>query len=188
MGFPDIPVGQESTCNAGDPPWFNSWVGKILWKGEWLPTPVFLGFPCGSAGKESACSVGDLGLISGLGGSPGEGKGYPLQYSGLEKSTDCIVPWGRKESDTTGRLSLSHCLLHSSFWYNRSKALQQTRKTWKLFYVHSRGMKCSLNKGLTVSSEHDCLHQVISALVGKMGVYESYDIDILMLMEHDSLI
>ena len=105
----------ESTCNAGDPPWFNSWVGKILWKREWLPTPVFLGFPCGSAGKESACSVGDLGLISGLGGSPGEGKGYPLQYSGLEKSTDCIVPWGRKESDTTGRLSLSHCLLHSSF-------------------------------------------------------------------------
>ena len=47
-------------------------------------TPVFLGFPCGSAGKESACNAGDLGSISGLGGSPGEGKGYPLQYSGLE--------------------------------------------------------------------------------------------------------
>ena len=40
-------------------------------------------FPCGSAGKESACNVGDLGLIPGLGRSPGEGKGYPLQYSGL---------------------------------------------------------------------------------------------------------
>ena len=38
-----------------------------------------LGLPCGSAGKESACSVGDLGLIPGLGRSPGEGKGYPLQ-------------------------------------------------------------------------------------------------------------
>ena len=54
-------------------------------------TPVFLGFPCDSAGKESSCSVGDLGSISGLGRSPGEGKGYPLQYLGLENSMDCIV-------------------------------------------------------------------------------------------------
>ena len=44
-----------------------------------------------SAGKEPACNAGDLGLIPGLGRSPGEGKGYPLQYSGLEKSMDCIV-------------------------------------------------------------------------------------------------
>ena len=50
-----------------------------------------MGLPCGSAGIESACNVGDLGLISGLGRSPGEGKGYPLQYSGLENSMDCIV-------------------------------------------------------------------------------------------------
>ena len=46
---------------------------------------------CGSAGKESACNVGDLGLVPALGRSPGEGKGYPLQYSGLENSVDCIV-------------------------------------------------------------------------------------------------
>ena len=53
---------------------------------------VYQGFPpCGSAGKESTCNVGDLGSISGLGRSPGEGKGYPLQYSGLENSTDYIV-------------------------------------------------------------------------------------------------
>ena len=56
-----------------------------------LPTPVFLGFPWVSAGKESACNVGDLGSISGLGRSPGERKGYPLQYSGLENSMNCIV-------------------------------------------------------------------------------------------------
>jgi len=56
-----------------------------------LPTPVFLGLPAGSAGKESACNVGDLGLIPGLGRAPGEGNGYPLQYSGLENSMDCIV-------------------------------------------------------------------------------------------------
>ena len=56
-----------------------------------LPTPVFLGFPDGSAGKESTCNAGDLGSIPGLGRSPGEGEGYPLQYSGLENSMDCIV-------------------------------------------------------------------------------------------------
>ena len=50
-----------------------------------------VGFPGGSAGKESACNVGDPGLIPGLGRSPGEEKGYPLQYSGLENSMDCIV-------------------------------------------------------------------------------------------------
>ena len=50
-----------------------------------------LGYPCGSAGKESACNEGDLGSIPRLGRSSGEGKGYPLQYSGLENSKDCIV-------------------------------------------------------------------------------------------------
>ena len=53
--------------------------------------PVFLDFSYGSAGKEFACNVGDVGLIPGLGRSPGEGKGYPLQYYGLENSMDCIV-------------------------------------------------------------------------------------------------
>ena len=49
------------------------------------------GFPGSSAGKESASSTGDLGLIPGLGRSPGERSGYPLQYSGLENSMDCVV-------------------------------------------------------------------------------------------------
>ena len=47
-----------------------------------------LGLPCDSAGEESTCNVGDLGSIPGLGRSLGEGKGYPLQYSGLENSMD----------------------------------------------------------------------------------------------------
>ena len=64
---------------------------KICWRRDRLPTPVFLGFSGGSAGKESSCNVGDLGSIPGLGRSPGEGNGYPLQYSGLENSMDCIV-------------------------------------------------------------------------------------------------
>ena len=63
-------------------------VRKIPWRRDRLPTPVFLGFPCGSAGEESACSAGDLGSIPELGRSPGEGKGYPFQYSGLENSMD----------------------------------------------------------------------------------------------------
>ena len=51
---------------------------------------VFKGFPGGAEVKVSACKVGDLGSISGLGRSSGEGKNYPLQYSGLENSMDCI--------------------------------------------------------------------------------------------------
>ena len=63
-----------------------TWVRSLGWKiprrgRDRLPTLVFLGFLCGSAGKESACNMGDLGSIPGLGRSPGEGIGYPLQYS-----------------------------------------------------------------------------------------------------------
>ena len=72
-------------------PQFNSWVREIHWRRDGLPTSVFLGFPYGSAGKESARNVGYLGSIPGLGRSPGEGKGYPFQYSGLENSMNCIV-------------------------------------------------------------------------------------------------
>ena len=50
-----------------------------------------MGFPGDSDGTESACNAGDLGSIPGLGRCPGEGEGYPLQYSGLENSMDCIV-------------------------------------------------------------------------------------------------
>ena len=64
-----------------------------------------------SVGKESACNAGDPGLIPGLGRSTGEVIGYPLQYSDLENSMDCIVsPWGRKGLDTTEQLSFSRAL------------------------------------------------------------------------------
>ena len=74
-----------------------------LWKyfEAWLIFPDLLfimwfsddltGFPGGSAGKEPACNAGDLGSITGLRRSPGKGNGYPLQYSGLENSVDCVV-------------------------------------------------------------------------------------------------
>ena len=86
MGFPDSSVGKESACVQEIPVQFLGWE-DVLEKGQ-ASHSIFLGFPCGSAGKESACNVGDLGLIPGLGRSPGEGKGYPHQYSGLENSID----------------------------------------------------------------------------------------------------
>ena len=55
---------------------------------------INMGFPDSSVGKESTCNAGDPGLIPGLGRSTGEG--YPLQYSGLENSMDCIVHGVRK--------------------------------------------------------------------------------------------
>ena len=79
--------------------------GTIIWRRHRLPTPVFLGFPCGSAGKEFACSAGDLGLIPGLGRSPGEGKGYPTSVFWAGELHGLYSPWGHKESDTTERLS-----------------------------------------------------------------------------------
>ena len=70
-----------------------------------INTWLLQGFPCGSAGKESACHVGDLGSIPGLGRSPGEGKGYPLQFSGLENFMDYTV---RGVAKSQARLSDFH--------------------------------------------------------------------------------
>ena len=75
-----------------------------------LPTPVFMGFPGGSAGKGSACNLRDVDLIPGLGRSPGEGKGYPRQYSGLENSMGCIV-----DGVSKSRTRLSDFRFHCHF-------------------------------------------------------------------------
>ena len=77
----------------------------ICWRRVRLPTPVFLGFPSGSAGKESACNAEDLQC----GRSPGEGKGYPLEYSGLENSMDYIV-----HGVTKSRTQLSNFHFHAT--------------------------------------------------------------------------
>ena len=82
-------------------PQFDSWVRAIPWRKDRLTTPVFLGFPGGSAGKESTFSTGALNSVPGLGRSPGEGNSYPLQYSDLENSVDCIVHGVTKELDMT---------------------------------------------------------------------------------------
>ena len=65
---------------------FTGFSRQEYWSGLPFPSPV--GYPCGSAAKESTCNVGDMVSIPGLGRSPEEGKGYPLQYSGLENSAE----------------------------------------------------------------------------------------------------
>ena len=118
---------------------WNKILGCFKW--EIMHWYLILGFPGGSAGKESACSVGDLGLILGLGRSPREGNNYPLQYSGLENSMDCIVhgdtkgglysPWGRKESDTTERLSLfSMRITEPKSCFHNSQYYEECWSTW----------------------------------------------------------
>ena len=76
---------------------------------------LLMGFPGGATGKESSCELGDLGLLSGWGRSPGEGNGYSLQYSGLKTFMD--YPWDHKESGTTERLTFT-ILLMCHFLYN----------------------------------------------------------------------
>ena len=70
------------------------------------------GFPIGSTGKESACNAGDLGSTPGLGRSPGEGKGYPLQCSGLENPMDCIVHGVAKTQTGLCNLQFHFHLVH----------------------------------------------------------------------------
>ena len=92
MGFPHSSIGKESACNARDP----SWVGKIPWRRERLPTPV-VGFFCGSAGKESTCNVGDLGQED------------PLKKGEATHSSILVwrIPWTIAHGVTKSRTRLS---------------------------------------------------------------------------------
>ena len=77
----NIPLHEYTTSSLSIQPLMHIQVVSMSW----------LGFPGGSDDKEPACNARDMGQIPGLERSPGDGKGYPLQYSGLENSTDCIV-------------------------------------------------------------------------------------------------
>ena len=79
------------------------------------------GFLGVSAGKETTCNAGDLGSIPGLERSPGEGKGYPFQYSGLENSMDCIV-----HGVANNRTQLSYFHFMKNNTYKREKTLTRT--------------------------------------------------------------
>ena len=106
--FKIIQGGEE--WNSGD-----IWLAKL--NNKWLDLgKVYMGFPSSSVGKESACNMGDLGSITGLGRSPGEGKGYSLQYSGLENSMFCIVHGVTKSRTWLSDFSLSR-YTHTSLYY-----------------------------------------------------------------------
>ena len=86
-------------------PWFDSWVGKIHQRRDRLPTPVFWGFPCGSAGKESTCNVGTW--VRSLGWEDPLEKGKTTHSSILPWRIPWIIcPWGCKELDQTEQLLL----------------------------------------------------------------------------------
>ena len=87
-----------------------------------------MGLPYGSAGKESACSAGDLGLIPWLGWSPGEGKGYPHQYSGLESSMDCTVHGVTKSQTWPSDFHCHLCILI----YKMSIIVRSSGLFWEL--------------------------------------------------------
>ena len=84
----------------------NSWVRKIRWRRDRLPTPVFLGFPGGSAGKESACNVGNLSSI-GFGKIPWRRERLPTPVFWPGEFHGLYSPWGCKEWDMTEQLSLT---------------------------------------------------------------------------------
>ena len=77
-------------------------------KGKFQASQVALGFPGSSAGKESTCNAGDLNSIPGLGRSPGEGNGDPLQYSHLENSMDRGAWWAIVHEVTKSQTWLSN--------------------------------------------------------------------------------
>ena len=79
----------------------------------------FLGFSGSSDGKKPTCNAGDLGSIPGLGRSPREGKGYPLQLFWPGEFAGLYSPWGPKESDMTERLSLSDKLILQILWKSK---------------------------------------------------------------------
>ena len=123
---------------------FISWVRKMSWRRDRLPTPVFWGFPGGSAGKESACNGGDLCWIPGLGRSPEEGKSYPLQYSALECSMDCLV-----HGVTNSGIRLSNFHFHC--------ALDSLRYIICDLITCDHGHWCSQTVGVVLSSLGHCI-------------------------------
>ena len=95
-----------------------------------------MGFPCGSAGKESTWNAGDLGLIPGLGRSPGEEKGYPLQYSGLENFMEWIVHGVTKSWTQLSDLEHGQERSWPGLWIcNHSAAKMKSRTTDVLLIV-----------------------------------------------------
>ena len=156
-GFPGGSAGKESTCNCRRPQ-FNSWVKKVPWRKDKLPTPVFLGLPGSSNGKESACNAGDLRLIPGLERPPGGGHGNTLHYSCLEdphgqRSLVGYSPWGHRVRHYKNILKKTDSLSYSSIDQRSNMNFPGLR----LKYLEAWGRIC-----LFQLVETTCIHCLIS--------------------------
>ena len=141
-----------------------------------------LGFLSGSAGKESTRNVEDLGSIHGLGRSSGQGKSYPLPYSGLEKSMNCTV-YGVTKSRTWLR----------DFRFHFLTLFQKKKKcSFRELFCKSQGLVtiCSKKQNTTFSNMDFliCLMRLISPLVPKSFYYEKEEFEILSLKSTYSLV
>ena len=151
MGFPSSSAGR--VCLQCRRPWFDSWVGKILWRRNRLPTPVFLGLPGVSHGKKSTRNAGDLSSIPGLGRSPGGRYGNPLQYSCLEnplgqRSLAGYSPWGLKETDVTKFSTYSTCFyIIKEKWMILISTYSVWSWAWQINFINfsSRNTYCCYN-------------------------------------------
>ena len=146
----------ERICLQCRRPEFNSWVGKFPWRRDRLPTPVFLGFPGGSAGRESVCNAGVLHLIPRLGRCPGGRHGNSLQYSCLEnphgQRSLAVTVHGVTKSDKTERLSTAHIYyIHAYYIYTIYIVKINKREHGPLILSHKSQVKiwcCSLGQSL----------------------------------------
>ena len=138
-------------------PRFHSWVRKIPWKRDRLPTPVFLGFPGGSDGKECTCGAGDMCSILRLGRSPGEENGYPLQYSCLENSMDRGAWWATVHGVAKSQTQLSDLIInwsiHFKCMYNWTKSQHycykiKTAPPWVFLFRGPKELWCSRTQRL----------------------------------------
>ena len=158
------------------PAMWETWVGSLGW-GDPLEEGMathssILGLLCGSAGKESTCNVGDLGWIPGLWRSPGEGKGYQIQYSGLENSMDCIVhsPWNslgllmkvKEESEKVGlKLSIQKTKIMSS----------GPITSWQ---IDGETVRDFIFLGSKITAEGDCSHEIKRYLLLGKKLWPTY--------------
>ena len=132
----------------------------------WIPLPAS---PCGSAGKESVCNAGHLGSITRLGRSLGEGKGYPLQYSGLENSMDCIVHRVEKSrKDPTERLSLLSLLPLLHTW---------SRSVWAIHFIDIVNDLGGLRYWVVASWAKTPLHCQHLPSTALLGPFESLSVE-----------
>ena len=164
----------------GDPAVFTFKWYNDYFRLPWLLTPVFSGFPCGSAGKESACSAGDPSLIHGLGRSSGEGIGYPFQYSWTSLVAELVkeparnvgglglIPGLGRSSEEGKGYPVQYSGLENSMDYIVHRVAKS--RTWLSdfhflnMYSESRNSKINNNEFLVALSKTSWLHGIISGL------------------------